>query len=70
MLFSSFGRSYWIFRTVRKKVLYLGQAEINVSSVCCSDTEEETIPAKKSVWLVVAAPGGKTEEDCPEPMWL
>jgi len=30
MLFSSFGRSYWIFRTVRKKVLYLGQAEINL----------------------------------------
>jgi len=51
-------------------VLYLGQAEINVSSVCSSDTEEESIPAKKGVWLVVAAAGGKTEEDCPEPMRL
>lgn len=51
-------------------MLYLGQAEINVSSVCSSDTEEESIPAKKGVWLVVAAAGGKTEEDCPEPMRL
>jgi hypothetical protein len=51
-------------------VLYVGQAEINVSSVRCRDTEEESIPAKKGVWLVVAAAGGKTEEDCPEPMWL
>lgn len=51
-------------------MLYLGQAEINVSSVCCCDTEEESIPAKKGVWLVVAAVGGKTAKDYPEPMWL
>jgi hypothetical protein len=51
-------------------VLYLGQAEIFISSVCCTDTEEEIIPAKKGVWLVVVAAGRKTEEDCPEPTWL
>jgi hypothetical protein len=48
----------------------VGQAEIYISSVCCSDIEEESVPAKKGVWLVVIAAGGKTEEDCPEPMWL
>ena len=51
-------------------MLYLGQAEINVSSVYYSVTVEESIPAKKDVWLLAAAAGGKTEADCPEPMWL
>jgi len=30
-------------------VLYLGEAEIHISRVCYSDTEEESIPAKKGV---------------------
>jgi len=51
-------------------MLYVGQAEIHVLIVCFSDIKEESIPAKNGLWLFVAAECGKTEEDCPEHMWL